>query len=61
MISIILLFFSRIKNDTIVQELGRKVRLDPLAVSHIPQALQYLATTETLLNDSSEVCQIFIY
>lgn len=45
----------RIKNDTLIQELKWKIRLDPLAVSHIPQALQYLATTDALLSDSSEV------
>lgn len=50
-----LFFCYRIKNEAVIQELGRKVRFDPLAVSHIPLALQYLATTDTLLNDSNEV------
>lgn len=52
--------FCRIKNEAIVTELRRKVRLDPMSVCHIPQALQYLVTTEALLNDSIEVISVLL-
>lgn len=46
----------RLKNaDSIVKEVSRLVRLNPTAVSHIPQALQFLVTTDTLLNDAPEL------
>ncbi|RZF47776.1 hypothetical protein LSTR_LSTR006040 [Laodelphax striatellus] len=46
----------RLKNaDSIVKEVSRLVRLNPTVVSHIPQALQFLVTTETLLNDAPEL------
>lgn len=46
----------RLKNaDSIVKEISRLVRLNPTVVSHIPQALQFLVTTDTLLNDAPEV------
>ena len=49
----------RLKNsDTIVKEVCRLVRLRPVTVMHIPEALQYLVTTELLLNDAPEVCYI---
>lgn len=48
----------RLKNaDCIVKEVCRLVRANPMAVSHIPEALQYLVTTETLLIDAPEVCK----
>jgi len=31
------------------------VRLKPVPVMHVPEALQYLVTTDTLLNDVPEV------
>lgn len=46
----------RLKNsDCIIKEVSRLVRLTPTAVSHVPQALQYLVTTDTILNDAAEV------
>lgn len=46
----------RLKNsECIVKEVSRLVRLNPTAVSHVPQALQYLVTTDAILNDSPEV------
>lgn len=46
----------RLKNtDCIVKEVCRMVRANPMVVSHIPEALQYLVTTETLLSDAPEV------
>lgn len=51
----------RLKNaDSIVKEVSRLVRLNPTAVSHIPQALQFLVTTDTLLNDAPEVFIILL-
>lgn len=48
----------RLKNvDCIVKEVCRMVRANPMVVSHIPEALQYLVTTETLLSDAPEVCE----
>lgn len=50
------LFLCRLKNsDCIIREVSRLVRLNPSAVAHVPHALQYLVTTETILNDSPEV------
>lgn len=43
------------KSESIVREVSRQVRLNPILVSHIPEALKYLLTTETILNDAHEV------
>lgn len=52
----------RLKNsDTIIQEVRRLIRLHPVSVMHIPEALQYLVTTDTLLTDSPEVLFTFSY
>ncbi|XP_033211468.1 phosphatidylinositol 4-kinase alpha isoform X3 [Belonocnema kinseyi] len=46
----------RLKNsDTIVKEVCRLVRLRPVSVMHVPEALQYLVTTDLLLNDAPEL------
>lgn len=46
----------RIKNaESIEDEVTRLVCSDPIAVSHIPEALKYLVTTKTLLAESHEV------
>lgn len=46
----------RLKNsDIIIKEVCGLVRSKPVPVMHIPEALQYLVTTETLLNDVPEV------
>ncbi|KAG8287986.1 phosphatidylinositol 4-kinase alpha [Homalodisca vitripennis] len=46
----------RLKNaDSIVKEVSRLVRLHPTSVCHIPQALKFLVTTDTLLNDAQEL------
>lgn len=51
----------RLKNsETIVKEVCRLVRLRPVAVMHVPEALQYLVTTDLLLNDAPEVCLQFM-
>ena len=46
----------RLKNsESIIKEVSTQIRLNPAAVSHLPQALSYLVTTETLLSDAPEV------
>lgn len=46
----------RLKNaDNIVKEVSRLVRLNPTLVCHISQALKFLVTTDTLLNDAQEL------
>ncbi|XP_015600220.1 phosphatidylinositol 4-kinase alpha isoform X2 [Cephus cinctus] len=46
----------RLKNsDIIVREVCRLVRLNPIPVMNVPEALQYLVTTDTLLNDAPEL------
>ncbi|XP_021707659.1 phosphatidylinositol 4-kinase alpha isoform X4 [Aedes aegypti] len=46
----------RIRNaETIEDEVTRLVCSDPLAVIHIPEALKYLVTTRTLLNEAPEL------
>lgn len=39
----------------IIKEICSLVRLKPVPIMHIPEALQYLITTDTLLNDVPEV------
>lgn len=46
----------RIKNaESIEDEVTRLICSDPMAVSHIPEALKYLVTTKTLLAESREL------
>lgn len=46
----------RIRNAEFIEdEVMRLVCSDPIAVSHIPEALKYLVTTKTLLDESPEV------
>lgn len=52
----------RLKNeDSIVKEVSRQVRLNPILVSHLPEALRYLLTTDTILNEAHEVIKIRKY
>lgn len=52
----------RIRNaESIEDEVTRLVCSDPIAVSHIPDALKYLVTTKTLLAESHEVIKAIIY
>jgi hypothetical protein len=49
-------FCLRLKNsESIIKEVATQIRLNPAAVSHLPQALSHLVTTETLLIDAPEV------
>ncbi|XP_059048933.1 phosphatidylinositol 4-kinase alpha [Achroia grisella] len=45
----------RLKSESIVVEMRRKVQAHPTSVCHVPQALKYLVTTDTLLNDAHEL------
>lgn len=46
----------RLKNhEVIIKEICGLVRLKPVLVMHVSEALQYLVTTDTLLNDVPEV------
>jgi hypothetical protein len=52
----------RLKNcDSIIKEVSTQVRSDPILVSHVPQALPYLVTTDTLLSDAHEVSTSLLY
>lgn len=42
-------------NDAILNEIKHQVQQNPLAVAHIPEALQYLATTEAILSDNQKL------
>jgi phosphatidylinositol 4-kinase A len=42
-------------NEIVVTEVSRQVRFKPACVSHIPEGLQYLVNTESLINDSHEL------
>ncbi|XP_053985852.1 phosphatidylinositol 4-kinase alpha isoform X1 [Hylaeus volcanicus] len=47
---------ARLKNsEIIIKEVCVLVRLKPVPVMHVPEALQYLVTTDTLLNDVPEL------
>lgn len=49
----------RFKNsEVIINELSKLVKSQPSAVSHIPEALQYLATSGELVKDSPELIHI---
>ncbi|KAH9631398.1 hypothetical protein HF086_012186 [Spodoptera exigua] len=50
-----------LKNEGIVLEIRRKVQAQPTAVCHVPQALKYLVTTETLLNDAHELVHMITW
>lgn len=51
----------RLKNDAIVNEIRRKVQAQPTAVCHVPQALRYLVTIDTLLNDAHELVHMITW
>lgn len=42
-------------NEIVVTEVSKQVRFKPACVSHIPEGLQYLVNTESLINDSHEL------
>ncbi|KAF7274503.1 hypothetical protein GWI33_012847 [Rhynchophorus ferrugineus] len=42
-------------NDAIIHEIKNQVQMNPTSVTHVPEALQYLATTEAILADSPKL------
>lgn len=57
-----ILFSCRFKlNDAIISEIKNLVQMNPHAVSKIPEALQYLVTTEAILNDSPKLVNMLTW
>lgn len=48
-------------NDAIIQEIKTLVHLNPTLVTHVPEALQYLATTEAILADSPKLVHMLTW
>lgn len=49
--------YFRLKNaDCIIKEISSQVRMNPTPVSHIPHALNYLVSADTIEHDAPEVC-----
>lgn len=52
----------RLKNsDTIIHEIREHVRRFPQLVCHVPEALQYLVTTDAILRDSGELVHMLTW
>lgn len=52
----------RLKNsDTIIQAVIECVKRAPLLVCHVPEALQYLVTTESILSEDSELVHMLTW
>lgn len=52
----------RLKNlDPIINEVRHQVIQKPISVGHIPEALQYLATTDTILNDNPKLVHMLTW
>lgn len=53
---------SRFKtNEAIMSEIRHQVSQNPVCVSHIPEALQYLATTNAILSDSTKLVHMLTW
>lgn len=48
-------------NEAIIQEIKTLVHLNPTLVTHVPEALQYLATTEAILADSPKLVHMLTW
>ncbi|XP_969785.1 phosphatidylinositol 4-kinase alpha isoform X4 [Tribolium castaneum] len=53
---------SRFKtNEAIMSEIRHQVQQNPVSVSHVPEALQYLATTNAILSDSTKLVHMLTW
>ncbi|KAH1001445.1 hypothetical protein HUJ04_005466 [Dendroctonus ponderosae] len=48
-------------NESIISEVKIQVQMNPRSVSHVPDALQYLATTDTILADSPKLTHMLTW
>lgn len=48
-------------NEAIVSEITHQVHQNPVAVAHVPDALQYLATTDAILGDSTKLVHMLTW
>ncbi|XP_018572269.1 phosphatidylinositol 4-kinase alpha isoform X2 [Anoplophora glabripennis] len=48
-------------NEAIINEIKSQVQINPTCVSHVSEALQYLATTEAILNDSPKLVHMLTW
>nr|CAH7716977.1 unnamed protein product [Callosobruchus chinensis] len=48
-------------NDAIINEIKSHTQMSPTSVFHIPEALQYLATTEAILSDSPKLVNMLTW
>ncbi|KAL3270935.1 hypothetical protein HHI36_021440 [Cryptolaemus montrouzieri] len=48
-------------NEAIMSEIRHHVQQDPVSVAHVPEALQYLATTENILNDNIKLVHMLTW
>lgn len=48
-------------NEAIVGEITHQVHQNPVAVAHVPDALQYLATTDAILSDSTKLVHMLTW
>ncbi|XP_075212959.1 phosphatidylinositol 4-kinase alpha-like [Lycorma delicatula] len=51
----------RLKQDVIISEISRLILLDPAAVSHIPYAVQFLASIENVEKDSPALVHLLTW
>ncbi|KAF8787808.1 Phosphatidylinositol 4-kinase alpha like protein [Argiope bruennichi] len=48
-------------SEALASEVSRLVQCNPASVSHIPEALQYLTTSEGIMNDSAELTHMLTW
>lgn len=48
-------------NDAIISQIKNLVQMNPSSVTHVPEALQYLATTEAILADSPKLVHMLTW
>lgn len=44
-----------------MSEIRHQVLQNPISVSHVPEALQYLVTTDTILNDNPKLVHMLTW